>query len=267
MNTMYSCLIAISMYSRLPVPQVEWTKERMGHVMCFFPIVGAIEGLLLAGWLALACWLGLTPVMTVMWGAALPLLVTGGIHMDGFMDTMDAVCSWGDKEKMLEILKDPHLGAFAVISVIVYMLLYVGVLYEFVAELGEQEARGLAFLLPTAFMVTERVFGGLSVVSFPAAKKDGLAATFAQAANKRTDRMVLFLWLVTVPAFAWLLAGGPGLISVCALEGVQLILFWLYDRVSRMLFGGVTGDLAGCFLQVCELAGWTVAVVLLKTVV
>lgn len=132
MNGIYSCLIAISMYSRLPVPQVEWTDERMRHVMCFFPVVGVIEGLCLGGWFLLAdrIW-KLSLTATVLWGAAIPLLVTGGIHMDGFMDTMDALCSYGDREKKLQILKDPHLGAFAVISAITYMLLYTGALYEF----------------------------------------------------------------------------------------------------------------------------------------
>ena len=44
MKWLESCLIAISMYSKIPVPQVEWTKEKMSHAMCFFPLVGVIEG-------------------------------------------------------------------------------------------------------------------------------------------------------------------------------------------------------------------------------
>ena len=111
MKLLYSCIIAISMYSRIPVPQIQWTKERMKHALCFFPLVGLIQGLFLALWL----WLAeevfrLSPAMTGLWAAALPVLITGGIHMDGFLDTMDGVCSYGDREKKLEILKDPHLG-------------------------------------------------------------------------------------------------------------------------------------------------------------
>lgn len=44
MKWLESCLIAISMYSKIPVPQVEWTKEKMSHAMCFFPLVGVHEG-------------------------------------------------------------------------------------------------------------------------------------------------------------------------------------------------------------------------------
>ena len=55
---------------------------------------------------------------------ALPVLVSGGIHTDGFIDTVDALSSYGDKEKKLEILKDPHTGAFAIIGAIMYYLLF-----------------------------------------------------------------------------------------------------------------------------------------------
>ena len=90
---------------------------------------------------------------------AIPFLVTGGIHMDGFMDTMDAVHSYGDRTKKLEILKDPHLGAFAVICAAVYLLLYTGSMYEFC-----KNAQGKAIFYPVLFLSSARVFSGLSVI-------------------------------------------------------------------------------------------------------
>ena len=47
MNGIYSCIIAVSMYSKIPMPTVEWTEERMRHVMCFFPFVGMVQGMVL----------------------------------------------------------------------------------------------------------------------------------------------------------------------------------------------------------------------------
>ena len=61
---------------------------------------------------------------------ALPVLVSGGIHTDGFIDTVDALSSYGDKEKKLEILKDPHTGAFAIIGAVMYYLLFFGFMTE-----------------------------------------------------------------------------------------------------------------------------------------
>ena len=102
MNGLYSCIIAISMYSKIPMPNVEWTEERMRYVMCFFPLVGIVQGAALGLWLHLALdVLNLSVGAAALTGAAIPLLVTGGIHMDGFLDTMDAIHSYGDREKKL----------------------------------------------------------------------------------------------------------------------------------------------------------------------
>ena len=87
--------------------------------------------------------------------------------MDGFMDTMDAVHSYGDRTKKLEILKDPHLGAFAVICAAVYLLLYTGSMYEFC-----KNAQGKAIFYPVLFLSSERVFSGLSVIMLPSAKNN-----------------------------------------------------------------------------------------------
>ena len=133
MNGLYSLLIAVSMYSKFPVPTVNWTRERMGYVMCWFPVVGVIEGLALWFWQWAGGRLGFTAAGSALVAAALPLIVTGGIHMDGFLDTMDAIHSYGDREKKLEILKDPHVGAFAVIGCGGYLLLYTAAAYEVTA--------------------------------------------------------------------------------------------------------------------------------------
>ena len=94
MRVIRSLCIAFSTYSRIPVPQVAWTDENRKYSMCFFPLIGAVIGLLLWGWLALCDVLGFGALLRGAVGALLPILVTGGIHMDGFMDTSDALASW-----------------------------------------------------------------------------------------------------------------------------------------------------------------------------
>ena len=271
MNGIYSCIIAVSMYSKIPMPTVEWTQERMRYVMCFFPAVGLAEGLLMGLWFYAGMDVfGLAPWTVALVGTAIPILVTGGIHMDGFMDTMDGLHSYGSREKKLEILKDPHLGAFAVISLAVYLLLYLAAAGEYALCLAAApgETRKVLYMVPTLFFVTERALSGLSVVCFPPAKKDGLAAGFAQAAKKRTDTLVLILWLAAC-AVAVCAAGicgfpGAGYLAV-TVGGVQLLVFLWYYRMSLSQFGGMTGDLAGCFLQICELASFGAVAVLLKS--
>lgn len=240
MNLLGSFVIALSMYSRLPMPQVEWTKERMKYAMCFFPIIGLILGGILVLFIWAASAAGAGPVFRTLGGVAVPLLVTGGIHMDGFLDVTDARRSYGSREKKLEILKDPHTGAFAIIGLGVYLLLYG-------AAFSELEFEDICLL--TFIFVGERALSGLSVVSFPKARKDGLAAEFSGAAVKRTVQAVMALYLSA--SSAGLLFGG-GATGLACIAGAGAV-FYNYYRMCMKEFGGMTGDLAGYFLQSAEL--------------
>ncbi len=245
MNLVNSFLIAFAMYSRIPVPSLEWTKDRMRYVMCFFPFVGLAAGGLLWLWLKGTAFLGFQPAAAGLIGTAVPLLVSGGIHMDGFIDTADALSSYGDREKKLEIMKDPHTGAFGVLSCGLYLLCYAGLMTELAAQWGQ--GKNLGGILMALFFL-ERAFSGLSVAAFPCAKKTGLAATFADSAQKRTVRRVLLIEIGAAGAALWILGGFLGL---WAAAGQAAVFFWYY-RLSQKKFGGITGDLAGFFLQICE---------------
>ena len=130
MHILKSIIIAFSMYSKIPMPQFEWKEEDMKHVLCFFPWIGIVIGLCLYFWRLLCDRFGIRNLCYVFIGTAIPLLLTGGFHVDGFMDTMDAFHSYQPKERKLEILKDSHIGAFAVIMLAVYGLIYMGAFSE-----------------------------------------------------------------------------------------------------------------------------------------
>ena len=134
MRAISAFVIAFSTYSRIPMLQVEWSDENRRYTMCFFPLIGAAVGLLMWLWLWACDHFGLGPVLRGAVSALIPLLITGGIHMDGFMDTSDAIASWQPMERRLEILKDSHTGAFAVIGCAGYLLLFAGVYSEATAQ-------------------------------------------------------------------------------------------------------------------------------------
>ena len=125
-----SIAIAFSMYSKIPMVQFEWKEEDMRYSMCFFPLVGIVIGLLSWCWWLFCQQFGIGKMCFAFVGLAIILLVTGGIHMDGYMDTMDALHSYGSREKKLEILKDSHIGAFAVIMTVLYVLIAAGAYSE-----------------------------------------------------------------------------------------------------------------------------------------
>ena len=234
-------LMAFSLYSRIPVPQAEWSKGGMRYAFCLAPLVGVVIGAAVAGFDCLARVAHVGEVARSCVGAALPLLLTGGIHMDGFLDTVDARSSCQPRERKLEILKDPHTGAFAIIGGGVYLLMYLAVF----SELGPA-----AFPAAGGVYVTSRALSGWAAVSFPKAKKDGMLTTVSAGTGYGAARIFLAAWWLSAAAFlVWfggLVAGGAALAAATAAFG-------FYYHMAMKEFGGVTGDLAGYFLQVCEL--------------
>lgn len=232
--------IAISMYSKLPIFQADWTSENMRYTMCFFPLIGVVIGGLLYVWSLIHPFFCKGELLPAIGYVLIPVLVTGGIHLDGLLDTADALNSYQPMERKLEILKDSHAGAFAIIVGIVYFLAALGIW----SELTESEVRVLAF----AFLLS-RALSGLAVVSFPCAKNSGLVAMFSDAAHKNKVRMTMLVYVVFCAAAVCLIHLPYGL---AVLMGAGLSFFHYY-RMSKKQFGGITGDLAGYFVQISEL--------------
>lgn len=241
MNLIKSCMIALSMYSKIPVPQFEWKEENMRYSLLFFPVVGLVIGVLEIVWFFLGKWFGFPVGFEAAFAVVIPVFVTGGIHLDGYCDTVDALSSFQSRERRLEILKDSHSGAFAILWTGVYFLLNDGIWYL----LGD----GKLVLMAGLCYVSSRVWSGLAIMFFPAAKKNGLLVTFANAADRCIVRVGLSLMvLLTSAVQIYLFPVAGAILAVC-----QVILFFYYKQMSGKKFGGITGDLAGWFLQCCEL--------------
>ncbi|MDE7058663.1 MAG: adenosylcobinamide-GDP ribazoletransferase [Lachnospiraceae bacterium] len=235
-----SFLIAFSMFSKVPMPQADWDKENMKYMMCFFPGIGVVIGLLAYGYGSLCVWADFGSLMRAVGFVVLPVAVTGGIHLDGFLDTIDALSSCQPKERKLAILKDSHAGAFAIIMGCIYFLLMLG-------AFSELSLHALPVLC--VGYVVSRCCSGLALVFFPCANQKGSLGMFADAAQKRVVLIALLLWLVlsAVVAF-WLNTGLSVLLFLTA-----VVAYGYYYYVAIKEFGGTTGDIAGFFVQVCEL--------------
>lgn len=239
MTALQTIAVAFAMFSALPMPQFDWNEKNMRYALCAFPLVGVVCG-------ALWCVCGVLPLPAAARAAGfclVPVWVTGGIHLDGYADTCDALSSYGDTAKKLEILKDPHCGAFAVIRLCSYFIAYLAlcVCVQFTPRVG---------MLWTLALVGERALSGLAVAAFPMAKNTGLAHTFATAADKTNVRRVLTVLCVLLGEALVALGGWALVLAACAV-------FVRYYHAAKNQFGGTTGDLAGWFLQKCEI--WMLA--------
>lgn len=238
---MKAFMIAFSMYSKIPMPIFNWEEKDRKLAMCFFPLVGAAVGAAFCAAFLFLEQCGTGPLVRGAVLAAVPLLVTGGIHMDGFLDTCDARASYGGREKKLSILKDTHIGAFAAIYGGLWLVLYF-------AACAELEKR----LLPVvcAGFLLSRALSGLAAALLPEARKQGMLADFMKDVNKKRTAaaMACYLAAAGVLMFLW-----DPFSAILALLAAALV-FCYYWRMALREFGGVTGDLAGYFLQLCELA-------------
>ena len=224
MRIIKSFFIAFSMYSKIPMPQFQWKDEDMRYALCFFPWVGAVIGALWYLWKWFCDRFAVGTLCYAAVGTAIPLLVTGGFHVDGFLDTCDALHSYQSRDRKLEILKDSHIGAFAVIMTL-RMITVTG-----------------------AGCFLSRVLSGIAVVSFPSAKQEGTLYLFADKAHKRVVKSALYGQGILCALFMLWISFVAGGIAVAA----ALLSFAYYYYRSKKEFGGITGDTAGYFVTLCE---------------
>lgn len=237
-----SCAIAFSTYSRIPMPQVPWDEKNMRYTLAFFPLVGAAVGAVFwaVGWLCGLLELG--PILRAALLTAAPIAVTGGIHLDGYCDTVDALASHASRERKLAILKDSSAGAFAVIWCGVWFALN----FALLTELESIPTIASGFIL-------SRSLSALAVDRLPSARpaagpQAGMGSTLKAGSRfpKWVPAAYLALYLLAVLLWGNLAAGLAALVAA-------IVFYFIYRKMALGQFGGFTGDLAGWFLQVCEL--------------
>lgn len=242
---------AFAMFSRIPMPQADWSEENMRYMLCFFPWIGIVIGILTILLTNLMTNAGFNDTFSGAAAALLTVLITGGIHADGFIDTCDALSSWQERERRLEILKDPHVGAFGVIGSCAAAVLFVGSFSQIVRDTDSVRLMAAGYVL-------SRTFSGIGLLTLPKANKSGTLAAFSKSADERRVMIVLILYAGGL--FAAMMAVHP--IKGAAAFATAIVVFLYYRRMARTQFGGTTGDIAGWFVCVCEvLQCFTLAVV------
>lgn len=240
MNLLKNMVVAFSMYSKIPMPQFAWTKENMRYALCCFPVIGVVIGAAIWFWGWISAMLPFGNLFVTAVFLLIPVIITGGIHLDGLLDTSDALSSWQPRERRLEILSDSHAGAFAIIVCCSYYIAALAIWSEAAVQVLPVIAGGF---------VLSRSLSGFGITMFPCAKNSGLAATFADQADKKRCRVILCCEAVAASAFMIWMQPLCGMMAVVAA--------WLTMLGCRKMcmekFGGITGDTQGFFLQICEL--------------
>lgn len=244
-------ILCIQFFSSIPIPyEVPLDRNHMNQAIKMFPMLGLLQGILY-GFLmyVLIEWTPLSPLGTafIVWLAL--ILVTGGIHLDGWMDTSDAFFSYRDVYRRLEIMKDPRVGAFGVLSVIV--LLSARFLFVFEIVLNTVH---VSYILVALIPFLGKMVMGILLIKVKSAKKDGLGTMFKQAASRRTLWIypVYLLILSLILFILW----SKAVMSVFVLFIVAFLFVIFASRKTTKWFGGITGDVLGASVEGGELLLW-----------
>lgn len=236
-------IVAFSLYSKIPMPHFVWEKDDMKYNLAFLPLVGAVIAALEYFLIRFALGHEVPMLATAAIASATPLLITGGFHVDGFMDTQDAFKSYKEPAEKLKILEDPHIGAFAVISLLTYSLLWTGALSLALWKSGNTMLIffGMSFVL-------SRIMTGLCSLFLPKARKDGMLQNETKSSGKGCIA-ALVIELVACLGFLACI----DIVLTLIMAAVLLIFTAYYRWKTNKEFGGVTGDTAGYFVVMSEL--------------
>lgn len=248
MKILRTIAVAFAQYSRIPMPHFEWQEDDMRYSMATFPLVGAVIGAVFYALYKGAEYFALPHTASALLMTAVPVALTGGFHVDGFMDVSDALNSYRSREEKLKILKDPHIGAFAVIRLALCGLVYAASL---IIVLDSEEPQELIAVIAAGFMLS-RCLSALSVLTFRSAKKEGMLYYEASsAAGGRRGNLVIVSLL---GAASLLIMGYFSLPAGCIASAAAVLSFGWYKHLSYKELGGITGDTAGYFVVICEAA-------------
>lgn len=209
-------------------------QVEIGRSLVYFPLVGLLLGLIILGLdFVLRLVLPLPVVGAILIGAM--AVVTGAIHLDGFMDTCDGL-GGHSPERRLEIMKDSRVGAFGVVGIVILLLMKYGALVSLTPGLRVGALVAMPVLGRWAM-----VFG---VTGYPYARPEGLGKAFVQQASWPR------FWVATVLALIIVVVFGRW-IGLVTFMGVGLVV-WGAATLMKRKFTGLTGDSYGALCELSE---------------
>lgn len=235
-------LLLLSYFTRIPFGDiVEYTEDKYRRGVHLFPLVGVLISTIMLAGIALIS--GLT--YGLLRGALIFLLyvlITGAIHIDGFADSLDGFFSGRQRDRILEIMSDPHVGTFGMLGIVLYALIFSGVF----AEAGIYQFLGLSL-----FAYVGRLVAYICASVFEYAKPRGMGKIFVDSANSAVAALHCSLF---IPFVIVLDANfGVGALQIFAAAAAALAAGLCAAWSSKKKIGGLTGDSMGFIIEISQL--------------
>lgn len=228
--------MALSMFSVFPSRFV-WDENKRAEMLLWFPAVGVLIG---AGWALVSWLLGFVslPVLTAALMTALPWMLSGYMHLDGFIDCADAYLSRASKEKKLLILKDSRVGAFALIAMVLLCMFT----FASFLEIKTEGLWKILLFIPAA----SRTLASAAVLNCIPMQGSSYEA-FKNGNVSKTMRFLPFVLLLIEVITAFVFCGKNAAVLALELAASAAVIFRLIKE-----FGGMSGDISGCSIVISE---------------
>ena len=244
------------------VEQKDWCEKDFADSVRYFPLIGLVLGIIYAAFAALL--LSFLPQNGILLPhhvvaailLILPILLTGGLHCDGFMDTMDGLFSGRSRERMLEIMKDSRVGANGVFAFVLLMIFDWSILLDLLQS---------AWLFPALFAmpIVSRLMMVVAISAFPYARPVGMGKAFKDGGTKSVLYGAFFYTLILVffPGVAACFFGiipldAAGLsswvLSMTAVIFAALLFTIFFASYATRHLGGLAGDVYGAITTLTE---------------
>ncbi|SEW12008.1 cobalamin-5'-phosphate synthase [Luteibacter sp. 329MFSha] len=222
--------LAFGFLTRLPVRIAHVDRSAQAASLKWYPLVGAVLGVLLVGAAALLHGMPALPAAALLLVAWVAL--TGALHLDGLADSADAwIGGMGDRERTLSIMKDPRSGPAGVVALVLVLLL------KFAA---------LATLPNVWWLLLPPLLGRAAIVAWflttPYVRAAGLGDSLRGAPARGCYRALACVVVVCVAA------GGRGIVALLVAAATA----WAWRRAVMQRLGGFTGDTAGALVELVE---------------
>ncbi len=223
-------IMCFSMYTTIPMPYIEWEEKRFPYLIMSLSFVGLVIGLIWFLFTSFLIKLNIPITIKSVLVCLIPLFLSGFIHIDGYMDTCDAIFSRASLEKKYKILKDSLVGAFAVIGLLVIAFIYYISIYEILKNSKN--------IIPLIFIpIFSRGITSLLIIKVSPISKEGFIATFKKDLTNRHFNIILLILTLFFILGCYFNIGKIILINIicCIVFGI----FCIKD------LKGISGDLCG----------------------
>ncbi|HAJ56243.1 MAG TPA: adenosylcobinamide-GDP ribazoletransferase [Candidatus Omnitrophica bacterium] len=231
---MNKLLLALQFLSIIPIRIKSIQPKEINRCLIYFPVVGLLIGLLLAGINQLLS--GFSGTASAVFLIVSLAILTGGMHLDGLADTFDAIAGGKNKDEILRIMKDPYVGTMGLLSIVCILMLKIALLADIAAQ---HRASSLVLMC-----VVSRWAMVFAIFKFTYARTEGKAKVFFE--EKNTGLFVLAT-LITLS-----ISTLSGITTGLTIFAMALATAYLTGIFISKKIGGITGDNLGAINELTE---------------